>query len=259
MSIPRPPSSRDNPASLPPKNLVYLVLGLLIVIITGLLLTALYLPQIAGQGALHEDFSEDSPALRKFGPADSIVDARGNRYPTVRIGQQIWMAENLRLIQAPCRDSLGFADGRETFEAGFYDSYPRYGYYHNDSTIHDGALYNFPAIESCDLCPAGFRVPTKADWLMLIDQLGGFSQAGHWLLQRGEASFGGQLAGRLDAYGSVLNGRRAYWWSSEYEPRVNGPKVYVLEVWKGGEVLRLTPQSVKVYNSIRCVQAALAL
>ena len=88
------------------------------------------------------------------------------------------MAENLRVTL--------FNDGVEiphvTDPATWYQldarrggqTQPAYCWYNNDSSSFKdpyGALYNFHAINSGKLCPAGWRVPTEKDFQQLIKHL----------------------------------------------------------------------------------------
>jgi uncharacterized protein (TIGR02145 family) len=55
-----------------------------------------------------------------------------------------------------------------------------YCWYDNDITNKDtyGALYNWYAVGTEKLCPEGFHVPTKDEWMELINFLGGSEIAG---------------------------------------------------------------------------------
>lgn len=95
----------------------------------------------------------------------TLTDIDGNIYQTVVIGSREWMAENLKAtryndgtpIASPGRDNKGW----ETINTGAYS------WYKNDEpTYRDkyGALYNWHAVNSGKLCPAGWRVPTDDEW-----------------------------------------------------------------------------------------------
>ncbi len=72
-----------------------------------------------------------------------LEDIDGNFYRTIKIGNQVWMAENLKTIH--------FNDGTAIPKVVDNSSWsnlstPGYCWYLNDSTLHSkllGALYNF--------------------------------------------------------------------------------------------------------------------
>ena len=89
---------------------------------------------------------------------------------TVVIGNQVWMARNL--------DVSTMSDGTpipHVIDNGEWISIqaPAYSWYNNDSITYGeyGKLYNYYAINSGKLCPAGWRVPTKQDWEQLVAYL----------------------------------------------------------------------------------------
>ena len=108
----------------------------------------------------------------------TVTDFEGNIYRTVTIGTQVWMAENLRATR--------FNDGTPirlvTDDAEWSRlTTPAYCWYNNDSIkygIAYGALYNWYATGTGKLCPAGWTVPTDADWTTLTNYLGGARIAG---------------------------------------------------------------------------------
>ncbi|MEN0048548.1 MAG: FISUMP domain-containing protein [Bacteroidota bacterium] len=74
---------------------------------------------------------------------DGIRDVEDNLYPTARAGSQIWMTENL--TSTTCSD--GTPLDASNYQLG-----------------EDGVMrYNHLALEQCDLCPSGWRVPTPED------------------------------------------------------------------------------------------------
>lgn len=105
----------------------------------------------------------------------TVADIDGNVYKTIQIGEQTWMAENLRTTRYQNGDLIEYA---ENFDQWF-EFYPArikgaYIYYKNDieyKNIH-GALYNWnTAIDTRNVAPAGWRVPSIDDWQKLIDYL----------------------------------------------------------------------------------------
>jgi len=103
---------------------------------------------------------------------ESIVkDIEGNIYKTVQIGQQVWMAENLK--------TKTFNDGSPiqlvTENNEWYNMKAHaYCWYYNDESTNKnkyGALYNWYAVNSSKLCPLGWHVSTDNDWKELENYL----------------------------------------------------------------------------------------
>lgn len=197
---------------------------------------------------------EEIPEIKKTAPC---TDEEGNVYETIAIGSQIWMAENLKNTKIDCEKEspIQFTNGIERGpNVKFYDGTPRYAYYNNNSKLDFGVLYNFSAIQKCNLCPKGYRIPTKADWEELIDELGGMSVAGKKLIKGGISRFNAKMGGRIDDYGSVLSGSLGFWWSIDLSPSsIKKPEVYVFELTHQG-IIRIKGQDIRVGNSIRCLK-----
>jgi uncharacterized protein (TIGR02145 family) len=103
-----------------------------------------------------------------------LTDIDGNVYQTVRIGTQMWMAENLRVLR--------YNDGTPIVSALFNDMPPIYNYDDGDQSFDPvdwGYLYALQAIDFTDknICPTGWRLPNYMDWEMLISTIGGNEQA----------------------------------------------------------------------------------
>ena len=110
---------------------------------------------------------------------NTVTDIDGNVYRTIVIGQQEWMAENLKTTQfrngTPILNILDMkAWEKNVSTAGW-------AYYDNDETNDAvyGKLYNWFAVsDSQGLCPEGWHIPSDNEWNMLIDYLGGAESAG---------------------------------------------------------------------------------
>ncbi len=179
---------------------------------------------------------------------------------TVQIGTQIWMAKNLNTEEAECSSgaSMKYTNGGQRGPTvDFYDGTPRYAYYGGDKNKGLGTIYSYGAITDCNICPSGFRIPTKVDWLELIENLGGPDAAGRRLLKGGDSGFNGEMVGRIDAYGSVLGGRIGFWWSSD-KLEDNPNKVYTFELQKNGKI-KLIGQDYRVGNYVRCIKEDLPI
>jgi uncharacterized protein (TIGR02145 family) len=156
----------------------------------------------------------------------TYTDARdGKVYKWVRIGNQVWMAENLAYLPAVSKSSP-----RSYNEPCYYV----YGY--KDTSINTakttanygtyGVLYNWSA--AIQSCPSGWHLPSDAEWTELTDYLGGGAIAGsklketgneHWKsLYKNANNYSGFTAlpgGCRDFGGSVkYKGKWGYWWSN---------------------------------------------
>ena len=156
-----------------------------------------------------------------------MTDIEGNSYQTVQIGTQLWMAENLKTTKYNNGTPIPLVKGSEWYTM----TTPGYCWYHNAYKSFGkiyGALYNWYATESGNLCPTGWHVPTDDDWTILNDYLGGEQSAGGKLKETGTGNWKNPNAGATNSTGFTalpgggrwvigrfdLLGRRGYWWSS---------------------------------------------
>jgi len=103
-----------------------------------------------------------------------IADMDGNEYDTVKIGEQWWMAENLRTTRYNDGESIpyGWPLDPDNDEWNLPTT-PGYCWYNNDTAnkVPHGALYNWLTVNTGKLCPVGWHVPTSAEWNVLRDYL----------------------------------------------------------------------------------------
>jgi len=102
----------------------------------------------------------------------NLGDVDGNSYKTVLVGTQIWMAENLRTLKL--NDNTTAIPNVTDNTAWSTLATPAYCWFQNDITNRPiyGALYNWFTVNTGLLCPAGWKVPTDADFTVLESYLG---------------------------------------------------------------------------------------
>ena len=115
----------------------------------------------------------------------TVTDYDGNKYQTVKIGNQVWMIENLKTTHYADGTSIPLVEDNGTWDdLGYTDK--AYCYYDNSSSIGHvyGALYTWAAAmngeSSSDnnpsgvqgVCPTGWHVPSDAEWKELEMFLG---------------------------------------------------------------------------------------
>jgi len=109
----------------------------------------------------------------------TCIDYDGNAYLTFTIGNQVWMAENLRVTHYSNGDPIP-----NITEDGAWSGLNSgaYCWHNNDQSSNGkyyGALYNWYAVvDSRGFCPEGWHFPTDAEWTTLTTYLGGISIAG---------------------------------------------------------------------------------
>ena len=184
-------------------------------------------------------------------PANTISDINGNIYHTVTIGTQVWMVENLKVTKY----NDGTAILLVTDNSGWANlTTGGYCWYSNDEATYKntyGAIYNWYTLNTGKLCPAGWHVPTDAEWTTLTTYLGGEGVAGgklkesglaHWLSPNtgatNESGFTALPGGaRADADG-IFNriGQDCYWWSSSQGIRSNVVRIRNVGFDSGGVI-----------------------
>jgi uncharacterized protein (TIGR02145 family) len=93
-------------------------------------------------------------------------------YKTVTIGNQVWMAENLKTTRLNDGTPIPLVKGNTEWEQL---STPAYCWYENDRGTYKetyGALYNWFAVNTGKLCPSGWHVPSDTEWTKLTVFLG---------------------------------------------------------------------------------------
>ena len=182
------------------------------------------------------------------GRSNSIVDADGNIYNTITVGNQIWMLENLK--------TTTYNDGTPINEYVFGNDW------HNGNTQVDyyqwadtsdlsnefdeelpfdyyGAMYNHFAIESGKLAPKGWRIPTVKDFIELENYLTNNGQAGtegealkttigwHGIPGTDAIGFKGLPNGYIHAFGGPTLGGGICTWATSEVNMLNGTRTSI--------------------------------
>ncbi|MCB0685263.1 MAG: fibrobacter succinogenes major paralogous domain-containing protein [Saprospiraceae bacterium] len=195
----------------------------------------------------------------------TVMDIDNNTYKTIRIGSQVWMAENLSVTHYRNGVLIDQITNYETW-AGL--STGAWCYYDNLSSnnIPYGKLYNWYAVDTDVLCPSGWHVPTEADLLTLIVQLGGLGIAGgkmkeegfsHWRSPNSGATNESGFTGLPGGFRHPENefdksmGSLGAWWSSS-ESHTNYASI--LELSHSANQSTVPPGSKSLGLSVRCLK-----
>ena len=203
-----------------------------------------------------------------------MTDSRDNKtYKTVKIGDQVWMAENLNYdynkgtaksycyggIKANCE-----VTGRLYTWAAAIDSVALANDADNPQTCGYGKTCTLPTVVQ-GVCPEGWHLPSYDEWQTLFTAVGGSSKAGTalksqtgWKSQTGDAAdrdtygFSALPAGYRDDNGNFYYaGSYAFFWSaSEYISY----GAYIMGLDYNSEDARMSSDDKDYGHSVRCLQ-----
>jgi uncharacterized protein (TIGR02145 family) len=101
-----------------------------------------------------------------------VTDVEGNIYRTVIIGAEVWMAENLKVTKFNDNTDITLASDAAAW-IGLTG--PGFCWYNNDPDFNKpiyGALYNWYAASSANICPTGWHTATNDEYNALEVSLG---------------------------------------------------------------------------------------
>lgn len=147
----------------------------------------------------------------------TIVDIDNNTYKTVKIGNQCWMKENLKVTKNPEGRSIR----RYCLENDPKACNTNGGLYDWNTTMNGSNMEG-----SRGICPVGWHVPKDSEWYVLEKGLAigscdadriefSCNPAGTKLRSRGSSGFEAIMAGFYSTGGSFyFNSLNSYFWSS---------------------------------------------
>ena len=153
------------------------------------------------------------------------VDALTNNLNTKKIGTQTWTTKNLDVTTYRNGDAIPQVQDAKAWENLRTGAWC---YYENETANGSsyGKLYNWYAVnDPRGLAPAGYHIPTDAEWKILTDYLGGESEAGTKMKSssgwknNGNGTNTNGFAGLPGGYRGFNGdfyyiGAGGYWWSS---------------------------------------------
>jgi uncharacterized protein (TIGR02145 family) len=211
--------------------------GLFISNITGLLTYTTYYVRAYATNSVGTAYGNEV----SFTTGAFTDDRDGTVYKTVKIGNQTWMAENLKYLPSVTGPSIesktipyhyvyGY-DGTNVADAKATSNYSTYGVLYNWSAAMNGEVSSSANPSGVQgVCPTGWHLPSDAEWTQLTDYLGGESIAGgklkeagtaHWISPNTDATnetgftalaAGWTASGKFQAFGKFSS-----WWSSSEE------------------------------------------
>jgi len=193
--------------------------------LTGLTQNTTYHFRIKAENSL----GVSSGADITFTTPATMTDYDGNIYESVIIGTQTWLAGNLKTTKL----NDGTAIPNIIDDGEWYNLLaPGYAWYNHDENTYKedyGALYNWYTVNTSNLCPSGWHVPSDSEWMVMITSLGEnvaikLKETGieHWVSPNAgvtnESGFTG-LPGGWRYNGGGFNGINYYgsfWTSTEF-------------------------------------------
>lgn len=207
---------------------------------------------------------------------DLIDDRDDNVYKVVKIGNQVWMAENLRylpvaqnngeFIEAGNSSSPGFGvagySGNDLVVAKSHENYKKYGVLYNWwAATYGGNASDLKPSGVQGICPDGWHLPSDAEWEELINFLGGEGIAGNKMKSSSGWDDGGNgtnssgfnaLPGGMRNYDgrSGRMGGFGYWWSSS---EFNTDRSFARRLISSDDEISKNHSSNKIGRSVRCI------
>lgn len=155
-----------------------------------------------------------------------VANSYSQNIKEVKIGSQVWMAENLNVNEFRNGDPIPMARTATEWEYANENKLPAWCYYNNEAANGQayGKLYNWYAVhDPRGLASKGWHVPSDQEWTQLTDHLGptagakmksnnGWKEKGNGTNESGFSglSGGGRYSdGKFDGFGGY-----GVWWSS---------------------------------------------
>jgi uncharacterized protein (TIGR02145 family) len=196
---------------------------------------------------------------------EKVTDIDGNVYNTVKIGDQVWLQENLKTTRYKNGDSILNVVIDTQWSALQTGGYCIYESDTNNAKTY-GKLYNWFAVnDKRGLAPKGWHIPTHEEWKALLNSLGGEKAAGIKLKEKGELHWTAPNSGAnnesgftalpggycWDSGGFYMLGSGCYWWTTT-ENIQNFACIWFLT--NKNDDFRTGVNNYNIGNSVRCIK-----
>ncbi|WP_083985210.1 FISUMP domain-containing protein [Geofilum rubicundum] len=158
-------------------------------------------------------------------------DVGGNEYQTIQIGNQVWMAENLR----SAGDHLSFVRKENPSYVELY-----------------GYLYSWESAMAG--CPDGWHLPTLDEWEELFNYLGGKDVAGSALKSSGKNHWYRNKTGTNTSGFSALAAGGGFNLDVNYDGRIDSEDIEWANTYKSGKRRAFFWTATKINNQVATIQ-----
>ncbi|MDZ7722880.1 MAG: FISUMP domain-containing protein [candidate division KSB1 bacterium] len=234
--------------------------------------------QVMDTGGLTHSTTRQISVTDSVSETSTVIDIDGNTYQTVKIGDQWWMAENLRVTHYRNGDAIANVTIDSEWQALSSGAYCAYDNLESNADVY-GYLYNWYAVDDTrNIAPEGWHVPTDEVWKELEMALGmsesnayntgfrgtneGSKLAGNALLWRDGELDNDPLFG-ISGFSALPGGFRAgtgpfhnignytfFWTLTEYDT----DNAFYREIYYSNSFISLTSTDKHYGYSLRCVQ-----
>ena len=207
-----------------------------------------------------------------------ITDVDGNVYHGVKIGNQIWMTENLRTTTYADGSAIPIVEDNTAWSELEVDD-KAYCWYDNSNSNEDvyGGLYTWAAAVNGGsgsasspssiqgICPDGWHLPSEAEWEEMVLFLDGYFEAGYYLKEQGTAHWLSINPGASNSSGftalpggirstigtfNELNTNAHFWTATDFTES----SAYKVSLVVGDGDVYISGGALKSGRSVRCVK-----
>lgn len=153
--------------------------------VSGLSPSTTYYFRAFAQMNSHVDYSEEKEFTTRPAAEDMVMDMDGNIYRTIKIGEQTWMADNLKATMYADKTPIPYVEDsakwfhftRESLGFCWYGNVLTHGYAYGGLYSWPAATRAFEGISTIEegvqgVCPDGWHLPTDDEWKQLEMYLG---------------------------------------------------------------------------------------
>jgi len=195
----------------------------------------------------------------------TVTDYDGNVYKTIKIGNQWWMAENLRATHYYDGTAIAHSTATMTSSANDYKDYFMYPNNDANNVATYGLLYSWGVTTTKSLLPTGWVLADTTAWAILATYLGGKTVAGgilkstssSWSTPNTSATdgygFNAVPAGDCNTTGFTVFGQQARFWTPQLVDVGGAGRIYMILSYNSAAITKGQYRNVNTI-SLRFVQ-----